>query len=140
MMETERSEPGNLIDTGGHDHADEILIDANNMLISADKVVGSPVYTDKRERLGSIEPLMIDKCSRTIAYVLMSLGGFLEIGARFHPFPWDRISYDTALEGYDIDLDLDALLRAPPFDSGEIPFLTKDRREELADFYGSPRG
>ena len=116
------------------------MIDENDMLITAEEVLGSPVYNGKRERLGSIGSLMIDKCSGTIAYVLMRLGGFLGHGARFHPVWWDRRTYDIALERYDIHLDHDALLRAPPFDRGEIPFLTKDRREELADFYGRPRG
>jgi len=66
------------------------VIDENDMLITAEEVLGSPVSNGKRERLDSIESLMIDKCSGTITYVLIRLGGFLGHGARFHPVPWDR--------------------------------------------------
>ena len=35
---------------------------------------------------------MIDKVSGKVAYAVMSFGGFLGIGDRYHPLPWDVLT------------------------------------------------
>jgi PRC-barrel domain len=63
-------------------------------LISADKVEGTSVYSREGEKLGSIYGLMIDKFSGRVIYAVMSFGGFLGIGDRYHPLPWSVLTYD----------------------------------------------
>ena len=65
-------------------------------LISADKVEGTAVYNREGDKLGSIQTVMIDKVSGKVAYAVMSFGGFLGIGDRYHPLPWDVLTYDTS--------------------------------------------
>jgi sporulation protein YlmC with PRC-barrel domain len=68
-------------------------------LISAEKVTGTNVYNTAGESLGEIEDVMIDKQSGRIAYAVMSFGGFLGIGERYHPLPWSTLKYDTRQNG-----------------------------------------
>lgn len=85
-------------------------------LISADKVQGTAVYNQDDEKLGSIDSIYIDKYSGEVAYVVMSFGGFLGIGEKYHPLPWDLLDYDTGIGGYRVDLDRDDLIDAPSYD------------------------
>ena len=43
---------------------------------------------------------MIDKRSGKIAYAVMSFGGLLGIGNRYHPLPWSTLKYDTRQGGH----------------------------------------
>lgn len=89
-------------------------------LISADKVQGTAVYNQDDEKLGSIDSIYIDKYSGEVAYVVMSFGGFLGIGEKYHPLPWDLLDYDTEAGGYRLDLDRDDLIDAPSYDRAAL--------------------
>ena len=67
-------------------------------LIESDQVEGTTVYDPQGNNLGSIKRLMIDKISGRVAYTIISLGGFLGMGAEEHAFPWSKLTYDTRLE------------------------------------------
>ena len=56
-------------------------------LIASDKVQGTNVYNAAGNNLGSIHDIMIDKPSGTVAYAIMSFGGFLGIGNRLTRCP-----------------------------------------------------
>jgi hypothetical protein len=40
---------------------------------------------------------MLDKKRGTIAFAVMSFGGFLGIGDDYYPLPWVMLTYDEAL-------------------------------------------
>ena len=48
---------------------------------------------------------MIDKVSGRIAYAVVGFGGFLGIGDRHYPLPWEKLKYDTNMGGFVVDLD-----------------------------------
>jgi NAD(P)-dependent dehydrogenase (short-subunit alcohol dehydrogenase family) len=64
-------------------------------LISAGKVQGSSVYNTDGDSLGEVYDVMIDKLSGKFAYAIMSFGGVLGVGERYHPLPWNTLKYDT---------------------------------------------
>jgi hypothetical protein len=68
--------------------------------IASDRVIGTPVYGPDRERLGSIERVMIDTSSGCVEYAELSFGGFLGVGSDHYPIPWNLLKYDTELGGY----------------------------------------
>ena len=105
-------------------------------LISSTKVDGTSVYNRKGESLGTIDHLMIDKISGQVAYAVMSFGGFLGIGEKYHPLPWRALDYDVAKEGYVIDCDKRALENAPMYESNDSSMWT-DRawRTRVDDYY-----
>ena len=55
-------------------------LDENAAVISASKVTGTEVYNPQGEHLGEINDVMLNKRSGTIAYAVLSFGGFLGIG------------------------------------------------------------
>jgi hypothetical protein len=68
-------------------------------LIGSDKVEGTAVYGADRNKIGSIERVMIDKPSGKVSYAVLSFGGFLGIGDEHYPLPWQSLKYDTSLGG-----------------------------------------
>lgn len=110
-----------------------------NPLIEASKVQGTAVYNPSGERLGTIDDVMIEKRSGRAAYAIMSFGGFLGIGGDYHPIPWSKLKYDTALGGYVADIDPSMLEGSPAYAAGAQPRWGDQAYEEnLHRYYGAP--
>lgn len=107
-------------------------------LIAADK--GTAVYNGKDDKLGTIERVMIDKISGRVAYAVMSFGGFLGIGDRHHPLPWAVLRYDPNKGGYIVNLDREALERAPTIAVKDSGFDWSDPawNWRVHDYYKTP--
>jgi hypothetical protein len=101
--------------------ARSVATEETHSLISADKVEGTAVYDPQGEKLGTVQTIMIDKLSGKGAYAVMSFGGFMGIGDRYHPLPWSVLTCDTQKGGYTVDLDRSTLETAPTYAGGETP-------------------
>jgi sporulation protein YlmC with PRC-barrel domain len=113
--------------------------DETTRLISADKVEGTNVYNVRGDKLGSIENVMIDKMSGKVAYAVMSFGGFLGMGDKHHPLPWQVLKYDTDQGGYIVDLDKDMLEGAPAYgDDDRVNWADETWGKKVHDYYGVP--
>ena len=105
-------------------------------LISSDKVEGTSVMNRKGEKLGSIESVMIEKRSGKVAYAVMSFGGFLGIGERYHPLPWRTLDYDTTKGGFVVDVTRSQLENAPHYARAENPWTDRTYGRRVYDYYG----
>ena len=115
-----------------------VATDETSTLISSDKVEGTAVYNRAGEKLGSIHTLMIDKTSGKVAYAVMSFGGFLGIGDRYHPLPWSVLDYETSQGGYVVDLDRSKLEGAPTYGTSETPnWSDRGWGQQVHDYYGT---
>jgi PRC-barrel domain len=113
-------------------------VQETSRLIAAEKVNGSAVYNRAGERLGTIEDIMLDKFSGRVAYAVMSFGGFLGIGERYHPLPWSVLSYDTRQGGYVVDLDRQRLEGAPTFGAkDDVDWNDSNWGQRVYDYYGA---
>src|ERR1700744_5737834 len=90
-------------------------------MIAASKVNGTKVYNNAGEALGSIYDLMLDKQSGEVNYAILSFGGFLGIGEKYHPLPWSELKYSTANDGYVVNLDKRTVENAPSFGAADVP-------------------
>ncbi len=108
-------------------------------LIAADKVEGTAVYDRAGEKLGSIHNVMIDKHSGHVVYAVMSFGGFLGVGERYHPLPWGVLRYDTKQGGYVVHLTREQLEAAPTYGRDEAPnYDDRAWGKKVYDYYGVP--
>ena len=89
--------------------------DTTGRLIAASQVSGTGVYDLTGEKLGSIYDVLLDKRTGRTEYAIMSFGGFLGIGDRYHPLPWQALTYDEAQGGYVVDIDRRRLEGAPSY-------------------------
>jgi PRC-barrel domain protein len=126
--------------TTGTGSGGTVAVDETSRLIASDKVEGTAVYNAQGERMGSIYTLMIDKYSGQVSYAVMSFGGFLGIGERYHPLPWKALTYDTRLGGYVVDVARDRLADAPSYGRDETPWSDPAYGRRVGDYYGVPAG
>lgn len=109
-------------------------------LILASRVNGTPVFNKAGDRMGHVDDLSIEKESGRVIYGIMSFGGFLGIGEKFHPVPWSMLTYDPERAGFVVPLDTSALEGAPYYDRTELASLggatphSYDR--QIFDYYG----
>ena len=65
----------------------------------ASKVVGLNVYNEKNENVGSINDLLMEK-NGSIKAAVISVGGFLGMGARLVAVPFDKIKFSAEPVAY----------------------------------------
>ncbi len=64
---------------------------------------------------------------------MLSFGGFLGMGSRHFPLPWEMLRYNTSLGGYVVKLDKARLEKAPVVEKGWA-----DRRRTIDDSWATP--
>jgi sporulation protein YlmC with PRC-barrel domain len=112
--------------------------DTTGRLIAADQVEGTSVYNPAGDRLGSVEDIMIDKVNGRIAYAVLGFGGFLGIGDRHYPLPWEKLTYDTDMGGFVVDLDRRVLEGAPSYgDADTAGWEDPAWGKRVYDYYGA---
>ena len=108
----------------------------SHSLIASDRVEGTPVRRASGEKIGTIERLMIDKLTGSVAYAVLSFGGFLGMGQKHLPVPWARLTYEPLLGAYHLDLTDEELTRAPSYAADqEFDWGDRSREVEIHDYY-----
>jgi hypothetical protein len=107
--------------------------------ITSSRVVGAPVFNLAGDRIGHVYDLSVEKETGQVMYGILSIGGFLGVGERFHPLPWSILTYDPDKSGFVVNLDKEVLKDAPS--------LTREELEDLGageawsgrvfDYYGA---
>jgi sporulation protein YlmC with PRC-barrel domain len=107
-------------------------------LIPADRVNGTDVVSKSGEKLGKIEDVAIEKVSGDVAYAILSFGGVLGIGAKYHPVPWKLLHYDTDKRAYVIPINKEDLKAAPMIDETELSgWNDATSRDAIYGYYSS---
>jgi len=119
-------------------NVDDAMRATEHPLILASRVEKTPVFDRAGDRMGHIDDLLIDKASGQVVYAIMSFGGFLGIGEKFHPVPWPLLDYVAGYGGYVVPLDRSALENAPRYDATELRELG-GAHEAIFSYY-SPYG
>ena len=106
-------------------------------LIGSDKVEGTDVYGPDRNKIGSIERVMIGKTDGKVSYAVLSFGGFLGIGNDYYPLPWPSLKYNEELGGYQVMITEDQLQGAPKYSNeNEWDWSDPARGRKVYDHYG----
>lgn len=129
-----------MADYGAQTHVET---DETSNLISASKVQGTSVYSADGEDIGSIYDVMLEKVGGKVSYAVMSIGGFLGMGADYHPVPWSKLIYDTNLGGYVLRETVDRLKAAPTMSEDYATDPNWGQRNagwnrRVDDYYGVP--
>jgi hypothetical protein len=106
-------------------------------LIGSDKVEGTAVYRSSGEKVGRIERVMIDKVNGKVAYAVMGFGGFMGFGEDYYPLPWALLTYNSRLEGYELNISEQQLKGAPKYGAHETWDWVR-RGRSVDDYYNVP--
>lgn len=126
----------NMHSTPGTVTGDDASIDETHRLIASNKVEGTAVYDLEGEHIGSVYNFMVDKISGKVSYAVMSFGGFLGIGERYHPLPWDTLKYEPRYGGYVVNVSRAQLEDAPNYARNEEPWSDPAYGPRVYEHYG----
>jgi sporulation protein YlmC with PRC-barrel domain len=93
------------------------------------------VRGSKGETLGGIEDLMLNMEEADAAYIVIGVGGFLDIGEKLFPIPVEAVSIMT---GKDVVLNIDRkmLEQAPGFTNNEWLIMeNSEQRKKVSDYW-----
>jgi len=116
----------------------EVTSITSGSLIASGKVKGTSVYDLAGEKLGTIDDIMIDKINGRALYAVMTFGGFLGLGEKFHPLPWAALNYDEDKGGYVVNLDKRQLENAPSYDRDTDFEWTPTYGRQVDSYYDVP--
>jgi sporulation protein YlmC with PRC-barrel domain len=107
--------------------------------IRATTVKGTDVYNGAGDHLGHIDDIVIGKRDGRAEYAIMSFGGFLGIGEKYHPLPWESLDYDPNLGGYVVNVTREQLEGAPSYELADEPdWNDPEYGRRVRGYYGYP--
>ena len=86
-----------------------------------EKIVGSRVINVKGETLGKIEDLVVDIDTGRILYAVLDSGGFLGIGSKLFPVPWESLAALPSEGIFFLNQSKEQMEKAPAFDKKNLP-------------------
>lgn len=107
--------------------------------IRAGKAIGTNVYDQSGKKIGEVKDIVLDKTSNSILFAVVSFGGMLGIGEKYHPVPWAALDYEPNQGGYVVSFTAEQLKNAP---ADSLEALTKNDglafRDSAYKHYGTP--
>ena len=92
-------------------------------VMAASTLEGTKVMSSDGEHVGKISDIMLDVRSGTIAYAVLSEGGFLGMGTTLHAIPWSALTLDTDEKCFRVDITAQQIKDEPGFDKDHWPSM-----------------
>ncbi len=106
-----------------------------------DKIIGSKVINVKGETLGKIEDLVVDIDTGTIMYAVLESGGFLGIGDKLLPVPWESLAALPSEGIFFLNKSKEQMEKAPAFEKKNLPDVGDiSWGANVFKYYGAPSG
>jgi sporulation protein YlmC with PRC-barrel domain len=106
-----------------------------------DKIIGSKVINLKGETLGKIEDLVVDIDTGRILYAILDFGGFLGIGSKLFPVPWESLAALPSEGIFFLNQSKEGIEKAPAFEKKNLPDMGDMRwGANVFKYYGAPSG
>ena len=104
-----------------------------------EKIIGSKVINVKGETLGKIEDLVVDIDTGRILYAVLDSGGFLGIGSKLFPVPWESLAALPSEGIFFLNQSKEQMEKAPAFEKKNLPDVGDMRwGEGILKHYGVP--
>ena len=92
-------------------------------IMAADTLEGDKLVNRKGDELGSVQDIMIDVRRGSVAYIVMSSGGFLGMGDKLFAIPWSALTLDADRHCFILDAGKERFEKAPGFDKDHWPSM-----------------
>lgn len=88
------------------------------------RIIGSKVRDTMDKTIGEIKDLVLDPRRGEILYAIVSFGGVMGVGRKFHPVPWSALAPGDDGRYYVLQADKETIALAPGFDKAKWPDMT----------------
>lgn len=104
-------------------------------------ILRAPVRDAQGRLLGEIHDLILAESRARIAFAVVSSGGVIGVGKRFHAVPWSQLTPREDGRYYVLNADATTLRRAPEFDFARWPDLADPAwRAEVNNYWSETSG
>lgn len=86
-----------------------------------EKIIGSKVINMKGESIGKVENLVVDIDTGRILFAVLESGGFLGIGDKLLPVPWESLAALPSEGLFFLNQSKEQMEKAPAFDKNNLP-------------------
>ena len=107
-------------------------------LMGADTLIGDGVVNGADENLGDIKEIMLDMETGSVAYAVLSFGGFMGMGDKLFAVPWQALHLDTVNKRFTLNLDKERIEAAPGFDKDSWPDMANQTWASQAPPFTQP--
>jgi len=134
---------GGLEQTSGDEPADAVrAIDSNakTCLCRSSELIGKNVHNLQEDDLGEIKELVLDPGHSRVSYFVLKSGGFLGLGGKLFPIPWEvvQVDKDGDEERLTLDVEKERFENAPEYQESEWYRMSDPAWvEEVYIFYGT---
>lgn len=106
-------------------------------VLSASSLDSNDVKNAQGDNLGSIKEIMIDVSDNSLAYYVLSFGGFLNMGDKLFAIPAHALKLDIENKCFILNVSKEQLENAQGFDKDNWPnFADTTFRDSIDSYYG----
>jgi sporulation protein YlmC with PRC-barrel domain len=92
------------------------------------------------DSLGDVNDMVVDLGAAQVTHIILGAGGFLGIGERAIPIPWNSahvsvVDTDTNQCAFVVDVSNETLQNVPDFDPNSVDFTSPDWSTEIDDYW-----
>lgn len=93
-------------------------------------------------KLGTVEQFLTDMFMGKVEYAVLSFGGFLGLGQKYHPVPFSFLRVSADGSGYTVDIDKSVIDGSPSYRDDDAPLFDDAYGKRIHSYYsvGSPGG
>lgn len=100
-------------------------------------VIGTKVMNARRENIGKIAEIVLDKYYGRILYLVLESGTFLGLGGKYFALPWEALDYHPEEDAFVLNVAKEKLTKAPAFDKNHWPDVTsREWGDSINRYYG----
>lgn len=94
------------------------------------------IFDRSGNKLGKITEVMMDLATGAAEFAVISFGGFLGLGQKYHPIPFELLHLRDDLAGYVIDADTRLIDGSPAYRVDDAPVFDRGYGDRLRSYYG----
>ena len=95
----------------------------SGLTVEASAITGTKVMNLQGEDLGHVEEVVIDAINGRVAYLVISIGGFMGMGETHYSVPWRALRYDQSLDAYILNVNKTQIEMNREFSATKLCFL-----------------
>lgn len=94
-------------------------------------------YGRDAKKLGTVEQFVTDMISGKTEFAVLSFGGFLGLGQKYHPVPFSSLRLSTDGAGYIVDVDRTLIDGSPSYRLDDAPAFDEAYGQRIRTYYSA---
>ena len=97
------------------------------------------IFSRDGQKLGTASELIVDLASGQIEFAVVSFGGFLGLGQKYHPLPFGLLDFRPDKRGYVVNAEPALIDGSPAYRVDDAPLFDAAYGDRLYSYYGLRR-